>query len=95
MLGLCFDETYSATKNYNGGYDEGDNDGNKDRNNDDNSASILGYNGPIFGPITTPWSRREGSGDHGDGESVGAVTHYVSTRRIIYLPYKDHIKDVL
>ena len=82
-------------KNYDGGDDGRYDDGKKYGNCDNNTASIPGYNGPIFGPITTPWSRREGSGDHGDGESVGAVTHYVSTRRIIYLPYKDHIKDVL
>ena len=84
MLGLCCDEIYGAMTNY----DDGDNDGNKD----DNAASGSGPDGPIFDPITTPWSRGGRSGD--DGNGAAAVAHYVSTRRTIYLPYKNYIKDV-
>ena len=83
---------------YDGGDDDGDNDGNKDGNkdgnedgnDDNNAASGPGYDGPIFDPTTTPRYQRGGSGDDGDG----AVAHYVSTRRTIYLPYEYHIKDM-
>ena len=92
MLGLCCDETYGAMTNYNNGDDDRDNDGNKDGNDDDNAASESGSDGPIFDVISTPWSRRGGSGD--DDYGAAAAAHYVSTCRTIYLPYKDHIKDV-
>ena len=53
MLGLCCNETYGTMTNHDGG----DNNGNEDINDDDNAASGLGYDGPIFDPITMPWSR--------------------------------------
>ena len=57
MLGICFDKTYTAMKNPDGGYDNKDNDGNEDKNNDNNVASESGPGGLIFDPIATPWSR--------------------------------------
>ena len=88
MIGLCCDETNGAMTNY----DDGDDNGNEDGNDDDNAASGSGSDGPIFDPITTPQSRGEGSGD--DGDSAAAAAHYVSKRQTIYLPYKNHSKDV-
>ena len=73
-------------------YDDGDNDGNEDGNDDNNTATGSGSDGPIFDPITTPRSRGGGFFDNGDVAS--ATKHYVSTCQTIYLPYKDHIKDV-
>ena len=92
MLGLCCDETYGAMTNYNDEDDNGDNYGNKDGNDDDSAASESGSDGLIFDPVTMPWSRRGGSGDDDDG--AAAAAHYVSMRQTIYLPDKDHIKNV-
>ena len=75
---------------YNDGYDDGDNDGNKDRNDDDNSAAGSVSDGTIFNQITTPRSCGGGSGKY----CTMYMTHYASTCRTIYLPYKDHIKYV-
>ena len=73
-------------------YDNGDNDINEDGNDNNNAASVSGSNGSIFGPITTPRSHEEGSGN--DGNGTAAAAHYMSMCRTIYLLYKDHIKDV-
>ena len=54
---LFFDKTYSAITKYNDGDDDGDNDKNEDGNDNKKSTSGSGYDGPIFGPITTPRSR--------------------------------------
>ena len=88
MLGLCCNETYGAKTNY----DDGDKDGNKDRNDDGIAPSVSGSNGLIFNLITMPQSRVGVSGDNGN--SAAAAAHNVSMRRNIYLPYKDHIRDV-
>ena len=77
--------------------DDIDNDGNEDGNDDDNTASGSGSDGQIFDPVMTPQSRGGGSGNDGnvdDDEGATAAAHYVSTSWTIYLPYKDHIKDV-
>ena len=42
---------------------------------------------PIFDSITTPQSCGGGLDD--DSDSAAAKTHYVSTCRTIYLPYKE------
>ena len=57
MLGLCCDKTCGATMNYDERDDSGGNDRNEDGNNNDSAASGSGYDGPIFNPITMPWSR--------------------------------------
>ena len=88
MLGLCCDETYGAMTNY----DDGDKDGNKDRNDDGIAASVSGSNGLVFNLITMPQYRVGVSGDNGN--SAAAAAHNVSMSRNIYLPYKDHIRDV-
>ena len=38
-------------------YDDRDDDEDNDGNDDGNAAVGLGSNGPIFHPITAPWSR--------------------------------------
>ena len=88
MLGLCCHKTYGTMKKYNGEYDNIYNDG----NDDDNAASGSGSNGLILDPITKPWYRGGGLGDDNNGAT--STVHYVSTCRTIYIPYKDHIKDV-
>ena len=92
-IGLCCDETYRARTNFNDGDDDGDDDGNEDVNDDDNADSRSVSDGPIFNLITTPWSHVGGLGND-DGDGAAAVAHYISTHWIIYLPYKDPIKDV-
>ena len=78
--------------NYDARDNDRDNDRNKDGNEDDNAASGSGSDGPVFDPITTPWSHGGLSGDNSDG--AAAVTHYVSRRWTIYPTYKYHIKGV-
>ena len=73
-------------------YCNGDNDRNKDGNDNNNAAFGSGSNGPIFDSIMTHRSLGGGPGDDSDG--AAAAAHYVSTRWTIYLPYKNHIKDV-
>ena len=91
MLGLCCDETCGAMTNYDDGDDDGDNDG----NGDDNAPSRSVSDGPIFNPITMTQSRGVESGNDGDdGDDAAVATYYVYMRRTIYLPFKDHIKDV-
>ena len=92
MLGLCCNETCSVLTNYVNGYDDGDNNGNEDGKDEQIANSGSGYDGNIFDLITTYWSRGGGSCNNGDG--TAAAAHYVSPRRTIYLPYKDHIKDM-
>ena len=53
---------------------------------------ISGSDGLIFNPTITPWSCGGGYGKHGNG-NIDA-SHYVSMIWNIYLPYKDHSKDV-
>ena len=77
-------------KNYDNIDENGDNDGNEDKNDNGNAASGSGSNGPIFDLVTMPWCRGEGMGNEGNG--TAAVAHYISTRMIIHLPYKYHIK---
>ena len=78
--------------NYDDRDDTGDNDVNEDRNNDENAAFGSGPDGPIFNLIMPPWSHEGVTGN--DSNGAAAVAHYVSSRWTIYLPYKDHIKDV-
>ena len=47
--------------------------------------------GPIFDPITMPWSCGEETGD--DNNGAAAAAHYVSTCWTVYLAYKDPTKD--
>ena len=92
MLGLCCDKTYSAMTKYDNGDDNIDIDRNKDRNDEKNAASGSLYNGPIFDQIKMNKSRGWGQGDNINGAAV--TVNYVSTRRTIYLTYKDTIKGV-
>ena len=92
ILGLFCDKTYGAMMNYNNRYYDVDNGKNKDGKYDKNAASGSGSDGMIFDPTMTPWYRGGGSGDNSD--NALAAANYVSTRRTIYIPYKDHIKDV-
>ena len=78
--------------NYDDGDENVDNDGNEGEHDDDNAASRSGSDDPIFDPITTPRSHGEALGNDLDG--AASVAHYVSTCWSIYLPYKNHIKDV-
>ena len=72
-------------------YDDRDNDRNDGGDENDNTAAESRYNDPIFDLILMPWSWREVSGN--DANGAADTTQYVSTRRTIYLPYKDHSKD--
>ena len=83
---------YGAMTKYDDGDDDRDNDGNEYGNNNDNDTDGSGSDGLIFYLITKPQSSGGGSIKNGDG--AVDVVHYVSMRRTIYLPYKDHIKDV-
>ena len=77
---------------YNNGDDDGDNDENKDGNDDYNASAGSGSDGPIFYLIMTPRSCGGFSG--GDGNGAVAAENYLYKCRTIYLPYKEHIKDV-
>ena len=65
----------------------------KTENNDGNDASRSGSNGAFFDPIMMPWSHGGGSQCNIDG--IAAAERYIIYKcHIIYLPYKDPIKDV-
>ena len=63
-------------KNYDNRDDEGDNNGNEDVNNNGNTYLESGFEGPVFDPITTPWSCGKISGTNSGG--CYTCGHYIS-----------------
>ena len=56
MIGLCRNKTYATMTKYDGGGNNKDNDGNNNGTDDNNAAAGSGSGGPIFDPVTMPWS---------------------------------------
>ena len=56
MLGLCCYEKFITTTKYYRGDNNEDNDRNSNGNDNENATTGSGSGGPIFDPITTPWS---------------------------------------
>ena len=88
MLDLCCDETYIAMTNHVDRYDYGDNDRNEDVNDNDNASSRSGSDGPIFNPISAPWSCLGlAEKDEATMTMVLWLRHHMYIRIVIYLPY--------
>ena len=84
---------------YDNGDDDGDNCGNKDRNNNNNVAVVLVSDGLIFDPITALWLRLGLAGEDQVATAMPLQPRrnmylYVGLYCMLYLHYKDHIKDV-